>query len=189
MLKKFFAENKFAVLGSLALFLVLQIVLLNKNQQNVLGLIAQENTLRSGCYYRLNCPPTTSGNQSTFSCLPVLICPTPSYYRPTVSQTPLSCTACLNKGYSRLCKNTTTGSGYCTNSLTTPAGAYCTSCQKSSPTPTRRPSYYYPTRTPTRYYNYPSPTRYYYYPSPTRYYSYPSPTRTYYYPTQPPPNP
>ena len=156
MLKNFFQENKMVVFASLAIFFVLQIGVLVRNNQNILGLESQQYSyIPNGCYYKLNCPPTPIGQQTTFNCLPVLICVTPTATRPTIYQTPLSCQTCLNRGYNRLCYNTTNRTTYCSNNLTAPPGVNCITCRRTTPTPTRRPSYYYPSRTPTLY-----PTRY-----------------------------
>ena len=114
----------------------------NKKTDTVANEAAQtekfSRALRPGCYYRLNCQPRKSGNQSLFSCAPKLICPTPTQFPvPTTASTGLSCSDCAGSGKMTLCFDNTRKISYCYDAFI----AYDPniSCVGCIPTPTSLP--------------------------------------------------
>ena len=133
MYGKLFQENKMVAFYSFAVFFLMLVGVFANNYRNTLDSQAKESSeIIRGCYYKLNCPPKENRVQSTFKCLPTLVCPTPTFIRPTVTKTNLTCNDCIRNRFKILCFNEKSKSAYCGNTFdksAVSAFGTCVSCE------------------------------------------------------------
>jgi len=88
-----------------------------------------EQSIASGCYYKLPCPVRNSGDKPQFNCRPILVCPKPT------SAPKLTCGQCLENNLQQLCFDPAAKVSYCLGADTVVDGVSCVSCADTTPTP------------------------------------------------------